>query len=77
MPGMARSSFLVVLVLCELGQIPEDEPRLTAERAAPCPALLELLLAQLELLVSCVMVSFSFLEFPMSVWPVLRTLSST
>lgn len=38
MAGMARSSFLVVLVLCELGQHPEEEPRLTAERAAQMPS---------------------------------------
>lgn len=67
----------MVLVLCELGKHPEEEPRLTAERAAECPALLEVLLAKLELLVSCFMVSLCFLAFSMSVWPVLRTLSST
>lgn len=38
MAGMARSCFLVVLVLCELGKHPEEEPRLTAERAARMPS---------------------------------------
>ena len=35
---MARSSFLTVLVLCELGKHPEEEPRLTAGRPARMPS---------------------------------------